>query len=589
MIVSSSTETSASGHGSVPVAATRARSRWPVLVLGLTSLAAVLTVVGLALLWIDRNPVIAHWDYLGHANVSMADAALARAHRWGALRDQIFLFNRWEPPGLRLLGLPVAVAFGPDPFTALRLSSTAMFVLTGLVLFLGLRRFAGFAGALAAVLLYALAPVNLTGAQNFMTESVLQLYGAASVGLLAAELRAANGPDSLPGAGRLTLLGLAMGWGTLTKLIFLPTYGIPWVAVVAWRWWRERDPATLLLRLLLPGLVVTLIAWPHYVLNGARYAAYAKATAGGFGADVWPERGFAFIARAVLSLIADVFGPGGAIVLVLGLALAWLARRRIAMDELVFALLCVVGTFPTLSAFFLSSNQTDRYIAPDVLLLGVPVAVGFGAALRGGWQAGRIAVLAGGAAATAQIVVSWVLPFRPPVTSPLLSGLAKATTRTNYACDYAPLARMTAARNMDGTVRLGVYGLSESVNESDFEYAYRRQEIPAQVIDLETTSATTIDWDRVLREANQLDYVVMPEPAGDAFVAAAHAINQTLGEFRSRLAAVAQANDIGQFRFGPDVNCTVRLLAVHPLPGAAPPQRPPLRPEVHFQGLPDDG
>ena len=44
--------------------------------------------------WIDRNPVIAHWDYLGHANVSMADAALARAHRWGALRDQFFLFDR---------------------------------------------------------------------------------------------------------------------------------------------------------------------------------------------------------------------------------------------------------------------------------------------------------------------------------------------------------------------------------------------------------------------------------------------------------------------------------------------------------------
>jgi hypothetical protein len=117
-----------------------------------------------------------------------------------------------------------------------------MFVLTVLVLFLGLRRFAGLAGALAAVLLYALAPVNITGAQNFMTESVLQLCGAASVGLLAAELRAANGPNSLSGAGRLTLLGLALGWGTLTNLIFLPTYGIPWVGVVAWRWWRERHP-----------------------------------------------------------------------------------------------------------------------------------------------------------------------------------------------------------------------------------------------------------------------------------------------------------------------------------------------------------
>jgi hypothetical protein len=166
-----------------------------------------------------------------------------------------------------------------------------------------------------------------------------------------------------------------------------------------------------------------------------------------------------------------------------------------------------------------------------------------------------------------------------------MSGLADATTRTNYACDFAPLARMTAARSMDGPLRVGVYGLTEPVNQNDCDYAYRRQEIPAQVVDLATTSATTIDWDRVLREATQLDYVVMP--AGIAFDAA-HAINQTLDEFRSRLAAVAQVNEIGQFRFGPDANCTVRLLAVHPLPGAAPPPRAPLRPEVLFQGSAED-
>jgi hypothetical protein len=588
MIVSSSTEASASGPGTVPTAATRARLRWPVLVLELASLAAALTVVGLALLWLRRNPVITSWDHLGHTNVSMADAALARAHQWGALRDQIFLFNRWEPPGLRLLGLPVAVAFGPDPLTALRLTSTVLFVLTGLVLFIGLRPFAGRAGAIAAVLLYALAPVNITGAQNFMTESVLQLCGAAVVGLLAAELRATQGPDSVAGAGRFTLLGLAMGWGMLAKLIFLPTYGIPWIGIAAWHWWRERNTAGLLLRLILPGAIVALIAWPHYALNGARYAAYASATASGFGADGWPERGLAFLARAMLSLIGEVFGPGGILVLVAGLALAILAWRRIALEHRVFAVLCVAGSLPTLSAFFLSSNQTERYLAPDVILLGVPVAIGFGAAVRAGWRAGHVAALVSGAAAIGQVAVNWTLPFRPPVASPLLSGLAYATTRPNYACDFAPLARTTVARDVDSPVRVGIYGLTDAVNQNDFAYAFGRQDIPAQVIDLESTSSTNIDWGRVLREAVQLDYVVMPEPDGSA-LATSHAVNRTLDEFRSRLAASAQVDEIGRFQFGPTANCAVRLLGVHPLPGAAPPRRPPLRPEVHVQGSADNG
>ena len=219
----------------------RSRAGWASLLLVVAAAAAVLSGVGLALLWLARNPLITGWDYLSHANAAIADAALVRAHDWGEARDQFFLLNRFEPPGLRLLGAPLALLFWPSALTALRLSATVCFVLTGGVLFAGLRRIAGTAGAAVAVLAYALAPVNISGAQNFMTEQVLLPCAGVVIAALAAELGAAEARPSARGVVRLGVLGLALGWGTLTKLTFLPTMVVPWVGVAAWLWWRRRD------------------------------------------------------------------------------------------------------------------------------------------------------------------------------------------------------------------------------------------------------------------------------------------------------------------------------------------------------------
>ena len=221
----------------------RSRAGWASLLLVVAAAAAVLSGVGLALLWLARNPLITGWDYLSHANAAIADAALVRAHDWGEARDQFFLLNRFEPPGLRLLGAPLALLFWPSALTALRLSATVCFVLTGGVLFAGLRRIAGAAGAAVAVLAYALAPVNMSGAQNFMTEQVLLPCAAVVIAALAAELGAAEARPSARGVVRLGVLGLALGWGTLTKLTFLPTMVVPWVGVAVWLWWRRRDAA----------------------------------------------------------------------------------------------------------------------------------------------------------------------------------------------------------------------------------------------------------------------------------------------------------------------------------------------------------
>lgn len=563
-----------------PDASAGSRAGWAARLIGLGGAGAVLTGVGLALLWLMRNPLITGWDYLSHANATLADAALARAHDWGPLRDQFFLLDRWEPPGLRLLGLPVALLFWNSALTALRLTATVCFVLTAVLLFLGLRRIAGVGGAAAAVLVYALAPVNITGAQNFMTEEVLLICASAAIGLLAAELAATETRLSTRGIGRLALLGLALGWGTLTKLTFLPTMAILWIGVAAYLWWRERDGGALLLRLLLPGALLLLIAWPHYALNGPRYLAYAHMTANGFGFPVWPERGRAFAIRLVQSLVGDVFGPGGIVVLAAGAALLALVWRRVTAEARLLAVLCALASLPTLAAFCLTRNQTDRYLALDTLLLGVPAAIGFGVALRTAPAAARLATSVAMLAAVAEIGAAWAIAFGTPAAAPLLSGLAYASTRANYPCDYRVLAWLTAPR--DGPVRIGVYGESQGVNRNDVTYGYRQAGVPAYVVQFSNSSSDTIDWDAVLAEAMQVDYVVLPVKLEGWY--AALATNRTRAEFRERLAKAADVQPLGEVVTGPGPECRATVLAVRPPPGAPPLRRPPLKPETFIPG-----
>ncbi|RYJ02922.1 MAG: hypothetical protein EON47_05955, partial [Acetobacteraceae bacterium] len=144
---------------------------WPALALHLAMLAAALTMIGLAALWLQRNPMLNTWDEVMHMNFSLSDSALLRAGSLSALRDALVLENRWLPPGLRLLGLPVAaMAEGEQAAVALRLAAGALTLATGVVIYLGLLPIAGLAGAAGGALLFLLSPLNLVGAQAFMTE-----------------------------------------------------------------------------------------------------------------------------------------------------------------------------------------------------------------------------------------------------------------------------------------------------------------------------------------------------------------------------------------------------------------------------------
>ena len=248
-----------------------------------------------------------------HQNNSMSDALLLRQGNLAALRDAIFLQNRWLPPGLRLIGLPIAAAFWDQAPTALRIAAAVLTLLPLPIIWFGLRPVAGAAGAdrrRAAVRADAAEPGR--GAKLHDRDGAAPRRGARH------DAAAAGGAGAAASALRLALLGPVLGLGALSKLTFLPTIGIVWVGVAAWRLWRDRDAAAFALRLAVPSIGLALVAWPHYLLNIPRYLAYAKATAGGYAYNPVAATGLDFAVYAVGDLVWEVFGLGGTALLLAG-------------------------------------------------------------------------------------------------------------------------------------------------------------------------------------------------------------------------------------------------------------------------------
>jgi hypothetical protein len=545
------------------------------------ALAALACVVALALLWLYRNPLLAAWDELGHINISLADAARLREGNTGALRDGLFLWNRWLPPGLRLVGLPVAAAFWPVAPEALRLTGLVCFLLTVAVLWLALRPLAGRAGAAAGVLLFALAPINIVGAQNFMTEAPLHLMAALALWLLAREA---------PGGAavwRNALLGLVFGLGALTKLTFLPTLGPVWLGVALHGWWRDRNRADLVLRLLLPLAGLLLLAWPHYAINGPRYLAYARATAEGFGYVQWPEHGMAFLARAARELVGAIFGPGGVLVLLAGLLLLVPAWRWAERTPRVMVALCLVAALPGLVAYLGSRNQTDRYLGLCVLVLSLPVAVALGWATRwaaqGAARAGALALLGlAGGAGLAQAVVAGVIAFTGPVRQWPLEGLSSAAWRDNEACDFAALPAMVPAQGhmAAAAARIGVFGQSQAVNQTTVAFPFRRLGRPVQSFDIGFLDGEAIDWPAALALAASQDLLVSPVNFRNAAEDLRNfPVNRFRAEFFERLSAAYPVQDSGEIAMGGSPACAVHVFAVRPeARRPAPPRNPEVNP-----------
>ena len=554
------------------LAPSRAASRWPRLVLEASAALAVLCCLALAAVWLVRHPVINAYDEVGHIGNTLSDALMLRQGDFAVLRDSLFLWNRWLPPGLRVVGLPIAAVAGDSAQEALRLSAAVLFLLTVGALWMALRPIGGRAGAAAGVLLYCLSPINLYGAQNFMTEAVLHLCAALALWLLVAEARSPR-----PSILRMGALGLVLGLGTLSKLTFLPAFGVIWVGVALYRWWRERDDGTLAIRLLLPAAGLLAVAWPHYVLNGTRYIGYAKATAQGFAFTPWPETGIDFVARAARALVGDVLGPAGAVALIGGLALVPFAWRRADETQRLMAALATLAALPTLFAYFGSNNQTDRYLGMSLIGFSVVIAFGIGGALRAMPPRLPARAVAGviGAATLAQVAWALLIAWQGPSTAWAATGLTFTSWRENPHCDYAELASVVPP--VAGPVNVGVFGTNRQTNPGTVRLAFLEAGRRVAANDFGMYQSG-IDWDSVLTEAAAQDAIVLPVDPGalDVFP-----INRFVPEFEGRLtgAGVVIEKRV-ELAGGPDPACAIRVLI--PARGTGPrPARGPFRSEVN--------
>jgi hypothetical protein len=135
--------------------------------------------------------------------------------------------------------------------------------------------------------------------------------------------------------------------------------------------------------------------------------------------------------------------------------------------------------------------------------------------------------------------------------------------------------------------RLGLFGLTRTVNPNTVRNAFLRHGRDAEAIELVNDSETSIDWDRVMAETAQLDIVVLPEVfwqhgtdptkvPGERNVA-----DRSIDAYRARLEAAGLVEDRGAIGNGPVAECTAHVLAVRADTTAAIAGRArPLRPEV---------
>ncbi|TDG05288.1 hypothetical protein E2C05_31925, partial [Paracraurococcus ruber] len=363
---------------SPPAAAGRLARLWPrlpAIALGVALAAFAFAV----LLWVLRNPEIAGWDELGYVDEVRHDSLLLAQQGWGALRDSLFIDYRQGPPGIRLVGLPAALA-GFGDAASLRLLSALLIAATAGMLGLAAASVAGRGAGLLAAALFLAAPGGVRAGQEFMSETLAIPALAATLLLLAREWARPEPPR-----WNAALLGLAVGAGLLARLSFAVQLLPAAVLAIGLGLLFDRHR---LRRLGIVAFFALLVAWPAYAVNGLRYLGYARgAVADWQGHRLVAEGGGEFALRWLGRIVADhAFGPLVTLALLLGAAgLLVLAARglrwRRPPPALLVAGFALALAAPVLAGHVTGQNQNFRFLASALPGLAVAAAIGIAAGL----------------------------------------------------------------------------------------------------------------------------------------------------------------------------------------------------------------
>jgi hypothetical protein len=377
----------------------------------------VLAWIGLNGWWLTLDTMPRDGDEEGHVGAAELFMVDLREQRWEDAGKRLFIDDMGDYPSLypALTGAWWAATGAGDPgrpeVRAINLLWLAIAgaAVAGIAWRAGAEAGPAWLGGASVLWL----PLNTGLARHFMPEGML-------VATVALAVLAAAWQRESPGWLRSGLLGLAIGFGLLTKQTFVLYAVFPVLALVRWR-----------ASLVAVPLVATAIAGPWLFNNALEQAAYVEASAGYPGGMI----------KHVLFYLWALTSPGLGVVWLVALAVGFIAATRGDMGRLAgFAGLWLVGT---LLLLILVPKKYERLLAPMLPAVGLIVAA---VAQRGPWEAVG-GVMAGAAWTVAASTTDLAQPsnfsqdfhpgctqvwLRPPVTDDWgLSALADASRNSS--------------------------------------------------------------------------------------------------------------------------------------------------------------
>ena len=331
--------------------------------------AAVMAIAWLAfnVWWLDQDRLVRDGDEEGHVGAAELFMVDLREHRFEDAGRRLFVDDMGDYPSLypALVGGWWALMEGGDPG---RMEVRAINLVWLAVAAAAVAGIAWRAGAdvgpswmAGAAVLWL--PLNGALCRHFMPEGLL----AATVALA---VLAAAWQRERPTVWRALLLGVALGFGVLTKQTVVLYVVFPIAALVRWNW-----------NLLLVPVAAAAVCGPWLANNLLEQVDYAQDSAGYPGGWV----------KHLLFYVWALVNPGLGSVWIVGLGLGFVAGTRGDLGRLNgFAALWLGGT---LLLLILVPKKYERLLAPMLPAAGLIVAT---VAQRGPWEAAG-GILAGAA------------------------------------------------------------------------------------------------------------------------------------------------------------------------------------------------
>ena len=486
---------------------TSLKAVWPLL-----AVIAVLIIAVAAIQWSRAHPVGLFWDEASYFNEVQIDAQRLRTGHLLRLGGRIFIKNLGRPPAFRLIALPIVALLGFDP-TGVRLTSIACFAMSGLFVYLAVRRFSTPTAASIAAIFFTLSPEVVSASMFFSTDAPLYLATAAMLYYVFA-----SWTDGTERTSNWVGLGLAVGLGFLAKTSFI-VIGLPvlafWFAAHLWK--PSLIPPLLSQRK--AGVLAFLIAAPWWVLSGKgaleymRYSRnYVMVTFGPPSLATW--------AHWANSVVQSLLGHGLSLLLglILITSLVMIARRKKILSELELAALgaCACAGLPIVLAQLSGTNHLLRHITPMVVPLAISAGILAG---KSGWTRSRLALSISALLFCGQLILLLapvVYPNTKPVYPGFVNGALPWRAMVRYEqWDWQPILDL-ADRCAVRSPAISHLGIGRAFSPPHLQHPWVARETATRAANLEIPVVTWLwryedgpfEWQKVMDRAGQTDMVI---------------------------------------------------------------------------------